>query len=222
MVRRLIKKHAIPARKSKRGGKVNPPIFRKHVPQVFGEEEAKIFDIPKPPIGLAYQWVLAEHVRKYPGWVQVPFGRHVHEMPPDTNDDGAIVYLGNILVQREQSLVQAELVLSQQHALKNLKDHPAYPGKKEGGPFRILSESFMVSSHYERVTGPSIVVDVTIPLRMSTHLQDTASALGLTAQEYLQRSISLYVRGETGGLLLPIDGAMELHQIYLNDQMRNK
>jgi hypothetical protein len=219
MVRRLIKKHAIPARKSKRGGKVNPPISRKHVPPVFGEEEAKIFDIPKPPIGLAYQWVIAEHVRKYPGWVQVPFGRHAHEMPPDTNDDGAIVYLGNVLVQREQSLVQAELSLSQRQALKNLQEHPAYPGSDT---FRVLSESFMVSSHYEQVTGPSIVVDVTIPLRMSTHLQDTASALGLTAQEYLQRSISLYVRGETGGLLLPIDGAMELHQIYLNDQMRNK
>jgi hypothetical protein len=203
---------------------VKKRVSRKHVPPVFGEEEAKIFDIPKPPIGLAYQWVLAEHVRKYPGWVHVPFGRHAHEMPPDTNDDGAIVYLGNVLVQREQSLVQAELSVPQQQAIKNLKEHPAYrsPRGDHYGPFPVVSESFMVSSHYEHVTGPSIVVDVTIPLRMSTHLQDTASALGLTAQEYLQRSISLYVRGETGGLLLPIDGAMELHQIYLNDQMRNK
>jgi hypothetical protein len=194
---------------------------RKHIPPIFGAAEAKVFDIPKPPLGLAYQWVLAEHVRKHPGWVQVPFVRHAAEMPADTNEDGAIVYLGNVLVQREHSLVQAELSVAQKAATKQLQDHPAYSGNKHGA-FQVLSDSFVVSSHYERVTGPSIVVDVTIPLRMSAHLQDTASALGLTAQEYLQRSILLYVRGETGGLLLPMDGAMELHQIYLNDEMRNK
>lgn len=194
---------------------------RKHVPPPFGAEEAKIFDIPNPPIGLAYQWVLADHVKRHPGWVPVPFDRHAAEMPADTNEDGFIVYLGNILVQRERSLVQAELSVSQKNALNNLKQHPAYSGNKHG-PFQVMSESFVVSSQYDRVSGPPIILDVTIPIRMSSHLQDTASALGLTAQEYLQRSISLYVRGKTAGLLLPIDGAIELHQIYLNDEMRNK
>ena len=55
---------------------------------------------------------------------------------------------------------------------------------------------------------------------MPARWQDTANALGLSHQQYLQRAISLYVRGETGGLLLPIDGAMELHQIYINDGMK--
>ena len=199
---------------------------RKRIPSVFGAEEAKIFDIPKPPRGIAYQWVLIDHKERWSdAWVQVPFDRHAHEMPKKTNVDGYIVYLDNILVQRDKQLVDIEQSNYQDAAIKQFKDYLAYSQQWRNdsvGPFSfpILSEQFIASSSYERVTGPPVVLDITVPVRMSAHLQDTASALGLTAQEYLQRSISLYVKGETDGLLLPIDGAMELHQIYLNNDSR--
>lgn len=200
---------------------------RAKTPAPFGEKEARIFDIPKPPMGIAYQWVLVDHQDQWSdAWVQVPFDRHADELPTKVNVGGYIVYLGNILVQRDKQLVTIELDNARSAAVRQLKEHPAYQGDRghrygdRGYP--IAAESFMVSSTYQYVpsSAPSIVLDVTIPLRMSAHLQDTAAALGLSTQEYLQRSISLYVRGETGGLLLPIDGAMELHQIYINDQMR--
>ncbi len=163
---------------------------RKHVPPPFGAEEAKIFDIPKPPIGLTYQWVLAEHVRRYPGWVQVPFDRHESEMPADTNEDGAIVYLGNMLVQQDQSLVQAYLALPRNLALKNLQEHSAYSGNRRGSP-QILSESFIVSSNYPSIPSdsPPIDVDITIKFRVSARWQDAAAALGLDVQEYARRRL---------------------------------
>lgn len=183
MGRRPIKKRV--ARKAKK-------IRTKSVPPIFGAEEAKIFDIPKPPAGLAYQWVLAEHLRKYPGWVSVPFARHSSEIPADTNEDGSIVYLGNVLVQRAEELVKAELSIPQKLALKNLQEHPAYraPGERYS-PFPVLSESFMVSREYAVVPAdsPPIDVDITIKFRVSRRWQDAAAALGLDAQEYARRRL---------------------------------
>ncbi len=201
---------------------------RAKVPDTFGAEEAQIFDIPKPPDGLAYQWGLVDHLARFEatGWVRVPFDRHAEEMPKSTKVDGYIVYLDNTLLQRDQAAVRAKITEANQAAKKQLEDHPAYQKCWPHGGYvpmaPILSDHFVVSSAYERVqdSADPIILDVTIPVRMPARWQDTANALGLSHQQYLQRAISLYVRGETGGLLLPIDGAMELHQIYINDGMK--
>lgn len=94
-------------------------------------------------------------------------------------------------------------------------------GRREGHPFPIAPQSFMVSSAYETVpsdTAP-LDVDVTVRLRLPGRLQDVAAALKLSPEVYAQRRMELYVRGELAGLLLPViyhDGypakSLELHE----------
>ena len=59
---------------------------------------------------------------------------------------------------------------------------------------------------------PSIEVEVTTKFRMSARFQDAAACIGITPEMYAQRRVALYLQGQFGGILLPIDGAFELFE----------
>ena len=166
-------------------------------PLPWTEEDAAIFDIPKPPSGFAYQWSpfsRIEYMRSR-GWSQVPFSRHP-EMLQSTNFDGYIVYRDTALFQISEAIVVAE-----RHRLQGLAEdmvdetllaNGVHVSSGSAHHFSyMLSPSFMVSSDYDRHTdfdGP-VDIELTINLRVPARWCDTANALQLDHAEYARRRI---------------------------------
>lgn len=161
--------------------------------------QAEVFEIPKPPAQLAYQWAPADSLldMQDAGWLAVPFERHKSELSARKfNRDGFIVAFDQMLFQREAVLVRADRDLAHRKAKENLQGHDAYQDpdhfrRGQVGFFKILSPSFMVSSAYEHVPvdAPPIDIDLTVKFRVSPRWQDAAAAIGLDITEYARRRL---------------------------------
>jgi hypothetical protein len=70
----------------------------------------------------------------------------------------------------------------------------------------LVSESFLASEPYQSIPSdtPPIDVEVKVNFRLSARLQEAAACIGIDPQVYAQRRIALYLRGELGGILLPV------------------
>lgn len=84
--------------------------------------------------------------------------------------------------------------------------------------FPLVSESFLVSEPYQSIPSdtPPIDVEVTTRFRLSAHFQEAAALLHITPEVYAHRRLELYLRGELGGILLPMGGALELFEAEIS------
>jgi hypothetical protein len=164
-------------------------------------EWQKVFDIPKPPAGFAYQWapVTAVFRMELHGWSRVPFSRHP-EMGKERNFDGYIVYCDQTLFQIAAELHEMKLgsfrkAAEAQHqacgneAIEALSRYSWSPHGGYRGQMHILSPAFMVSSDYPRAEPGDATVDISIRFRMPYSWADAAGALGLTKSEYVRRRL---------------------------------
>lgn len=164
------------------------------------------------PTGVAIQWISLNvddlERAQYVGW------------KPVEGQDGV---KGNMLVWAPIEVAKAQTDANIKRAKEQMREMDELFGRgprKENGYFPVVSQSFMVSSAYESVpsnAGP-IEVDVIVKLRLSRSLQDAAAALKLSPQVYGQRRMDLYIRGDIGGLIIPIQDAVEITE-YGNFQL---
>lgn len=162
--------------------------------------EPAIFDIAKPPAGMAYQW---NHVSRteymlISGWSRVPYSRHP-ELPRTLSFDGYIRYFDNVLFQIDAEMAEAKLHgmrnkaaaqrdgVGGDDALEMLGEYVS--ARRRGGsqPFPILSPYFLVSSDYDGAPAGDAIVDVTIKFFMPWRWRDAAAALKLDEGEYVRR-----------------------------------
>lgn len=163
-------------------------------------EWQKVFDIPKPPPGFAYQWapVTAVFRMELHGWSRVPFSRHP-EMGKERNFDGYIVYCDQTLFQIAAELHEMKLgsfrkAAEAQHQASgngaiDAMSRCAFGGPWNRGGIHILSAAFMVSSDYPRAAPGDAIVDISIKFKMPYSWADAANALGLTKSEYVRRRL---------------------------------
>lgn len=197
--RRPVKRKAVKsAPKRVRNSARNLPI----APSVpWTEEEASIFERLEAPDKLSYQWAPHEEAfrMQIKGWVQVPYARHAHAMPPSANFDGYIVYRGMALFQMERDLVRALLDSAQKKAQSMARNSGSEAleliagytdPRRIGLSFPILSPSFMVDQEYDLVPNEGQkVIDISIKFAAPWNWQDAASALGLDLSEYVRRRL---------------------------------
>jgi hypothetical protein len=215
-------------RKSKkvvpRGRKTPKKFTRKRQPKLFTEEDAARFNVT-PPDHLAYRWVETENLQRMleRGWLLVPPYAHP-EMPSEKD---RICYLGNVLVSLDRSLADAIDKLGTQKALKMVQDFYTALGltldsgykASNNRTFPILSPHFMATADYPRAGEDDVIVEITIPFRMTPRWQDVANALNLSHQEYAQRRVALHLDGRIAGLLLRDDdgAAFQVRQVFVNE-----
>lgn len=217
MARRPIKKRK--PRKSKFDKIVASALKSKPAPKNpkfkldVGSEHDPLYVNPATiPHGVAIQWISLnvddlERVQ-HSGW------------KPVEGQDGV---KGNMLVWAPIEVAKAQTDANIKRAKEQMREMDELFGRaprKENGYFPVVSQSFMVSSAYESVpsnAGP-IEVDVIVKLRLSRSLQDAAAALKLSPQVYGQRRMDLYIRGDIGGLIIPIQDAVEITE-YGNFQL---
>ena len=219
MARRPVKKR----KPRKVANKVHKSRFDSRIPK--GQRAARAA-IAKPfkdpfhiapdtiPDGAAFQWVTS-NIEKYhtksmldqcsaSGWKLVP---------------GAATVGGLFLMWAPEEIAKAQrdanTALARQQ-LKEIRDlygmDPPYSG--EGRRCPLVSESFMASEPYQSVPSatPPVDVDITARFRLSARFQEAAALLKIAPEVYAQRRMELYLRGELGGILLPVDGALELFE----------
>lgn len=164
------------------------------------------------PAGRAYQWVAMEVMglsnedavdrAKEDGWKPVPFARH--DFGRKHNSKGRIVIGGMLLMENASSVPTEARKREQDDARNMLAETPIGATKTEGRSFPIVSDSFVVSSAYERVPSdaPAVTVPVTIQFSMNARWQDAAAGLGLSNEEYARRRLLMtmpILAGEPGG-----------------------
>lgn len=153
--------------------------------------QAAIFDIPKPPPGLAYQWNLLTETELMlsEGWERVPYRQH-KELPQSLNSGGYIVYRNNTLFQINAAIVHKALISLRLNA-KAMEDSFYADSTREGRYMRIMPASFVVASDYDSVpdTAPPVPCGVTITFMAPARWQDAASALKLPLAEYARRRV---------------------------------
>lgn len=159
--------------------------------EIMTASQAAIFDTPKPPPGLAYQWNLLTETELMlaEGWERVLYRQH-KELPRSLNSDGYIVYRNNTLFQINAAIVQAALTSLRLNA-EDMEDSFYVDSTREGRYMRIMPPSFVVASDYERISdaSPPAPCEVTFTFMASARWQDAASALGLPLAEYVRRRI---------------------------------
>lgn len=205
MKRRVASKKAQP-RKSRKPSKA----FRKieaglkqalsHARGEMNAEDAAIFDIPKPPAGLAYQWAsLASTERMLmKGWARVPYSRHP-ELPRSLSFDGSILYRDNVLFQIGADFVEAlkqsgyKRAIAQRQGVGDeaLTLMSAYSGRSEGREFPLVSPSFMVSAIMAGPPTPGdAVIDLAVKFSMPYRWREAAACLQLSESEYVRRRLA--------------------------------
>jgi hypothetical protein len=215
MVRKPIKKRAAPRKSVKFDRVIRKAFTKKAVPVnpklklKIGSPEDPFFVHPETiPDGIALQWVSSDadaqpSLRRATesGW------KLVHGLEAIRNL--VLVWAPQALAdaQRDENIKKAQDQIRQNRELFGLK-------RKGGSWPAIVSNSFISSSDYQRVPSdsPPIDVAVTTKFRLSAQFQDAAAALGIDPQVYAERRLALYLRGDIGGILLPIRGALELFE----------
>lgn len=215
--RRPVKKRKVASKKAQpRKSRKPSKAFRKieaglkqalsHARGGMSAEDAAIFDIPKPPAGLAYQWSsLASTERMLmKGWARVPYSRHP-ELPRSLSFDGSILYCDNVLFQIGADFVEAlkqsgyKRAIAQRQGVgaEAIELMAAYsdPGslhrRSEGREFPLVSPSFIVSSSYARPsTSGDVVIDLVVKFSMPYRWRDAAAALQLDESEYVRRRLA--------------------------------
>lgn len=205
------------------------PAPRKAVKRTKKPVPRPTLDSPKPRKGFAYQWAPfpqdqtdTETVATYvaAGWKPVKRCRGF------VAKRGKIIFNRCILMEiplaRQRELVDADIkrARNQDEGIRKLFGLDAETRRIYGGRAgtQLVSQDFMVSSAYETVPSDADPVDVpvVVMLRLSRRFQDAAAALKLSNEQYAQRRMALYVRGELAGILLPVTlndaTALELHE----------
>lgn len=169
------------------------------------EKDPFYIDPKSIPKGKAYQWVTThilgraqpEFVRRAraSGWSHVkghkPVGGQILMWAPKKVADA----------QRDKSIAVAR------QQMQDTRDSLHMDSPQHGVPF--VPNSFLVSEPYETVPSstPPIDVEVTTMFRLSGRLQDAAACIHISPEVYAQRRLALYLRGELGGILLPVYGS---------------
>lgn len=189
----------------------------------------KLDDV-RAPKGLAYQWVADPKIDPHrecewsqaikAGWKPVSSKRH----PKFPAKRGRVAFGAMVLMQisekRKRALVEADIARAKAQ-MKEYRDLFRMDGREGDQRFPLVSPDFMVSSAYESVPpdAESVDIPVMIKLRMTRRFQDAAAALRLSVEQSAQRRITLFLRGDLGGLLLPAppdaDGwpeSVEIHE----------
>lgn len=205
------------------------PVQRKTVKRARTPKTKNLitFDDAVPTDKIAYQWAALpttkedrEAMQAYvaAGWSPV----RKHPKFPTTR--GKVIFQGMLLMQidakKHRALVDTDVARARKQIddVNKLFQIEGKRGRGENRSFPIVSSDFVVSSDYGVVPPDVDPVDVTVvvKLRLSRRFQDAAAALKLSVGEYAQRRMTMYVRGELGGLLLPVDpsgaDAVELHE----------
>jgi hypothetical protein len=172
-------------------------------------------DVPK---GKAYQWVathvLGEPMPRFEEQAKASGWKRVAGYRARAGREGQVLMWAPRKIadaQKQSRIDAAKKQLGEIKELFGILDDQLPYG--EGARFRLASDDFMVSSDYPRTPkdAPSVDVDVNVKFRLSRHLQDAASALNLTAEEYAQRRMTLFALGQLTGILFPVgNGALEL------------
>lgn len=165
-------------------------------------EDAAIFDIPKAPPGMAYQWSsLASTERMLmKGWSRVPYSRHP-ELPRSLSFDGSILYRDNVLFQigadfveaLTQSGIKRAIALRQGVGVEAYEKMAGYSHNRrgEGRDFPIVSPSFMVSSAFAPPSTPGdAIIDLTVNFFIPERWRQAAAMLQLREDEYARRRLS--------------------------------
>jgi hypothetical protein len=180
----------------------------KQVAKPEAEKDPFYIDPKSIPKGKAYQWVSndpPEHLHTHSlmdlavasGWRSVKGEKRVG---------------GQTLMWAPQKVADAQRDENIKRAHDQLRDYRQMFGKEPGvGYFPV---GHVVSEPYQTIPSdePPIDCDVTVKFRLSQRYQDAAAALHLDPQVYAQRRLTLYLRGEIGGILLPVGGALELFE----------
>jgi hypothetical protein len=192
-----------------------PNALKRRVKQVAKTEAEKdpfYIDPKLIPKGQSYQWVTNAKPEKYQihsmmdlclasGWRPVKGKKFVG---------------GQTLMWAPKAIADAQRDVNTNRAQDQLRQFREMFGmeKPEAGGINYFSAGHIVSEPYQNIpqNAPPIDCDVTVKFRLSQRYQDAAAALHLDPQVYAQRRLALYLRGEIGGILLPVGGALELFE----------
>lgn len=184
------------------------------------------------PKGWEYQWfcIAVNGIERDPriiaietkDWRAVPRTRH-----KQYSGFRHIVLDGLKLYERRIPKDRPALTEANLAAIKQYEEHPAHPKNRKVHPHHstlIMPEEWNESETYDRVPNDATLVkiSVSVPFALHARFQDAANALKLTLEQYAQRRILLYLRGEIDGMLLPVDGALELIEPSFNLTMNPK
>jgi hypothetical protein len=154
-----------------------------------------IGDVPE---GWSYQWVVvsilgsrvaaewSKSLMERDGWTSVPAARH----PDMPCKDGKIEIGGCVLMERPAELTQKAKARDENAARKLAFDATSVLITPEPG-----------CGSFEEVTAP-VIVQVTLPLRLSIRQVTAASVCGITPEEYGRRLILLVMQGYLSEILV--------------------
>lgn len=185
--------------------KVKALVDRNFAADPEAEKDPFYIDPKSIPKGKSYQWV-ATHIdgKPFPGFVRMAIGVGWKPVRGHKPVGGQILMWAPQKVAdalRKRDIERAQQLMQEMRDILRMDVSTDHSHRVP-----LVSESFLASEPYESIPSdtPPIDVEVKVNFRLSAHFQESAALLKIDPQVYAQRRIALYLRGELGGILLPV------------------